>query len=280
MTGPYRDLADRTFLAELPHLAAALDRDVPVPPGQEPDWVIYGSRVTGAATATSDIDVLMLHHDELAPPTRIDAHYNGVPVTVYALPWSALQADGEHRAYGGYFALKLFSPFVRTRPGSAADLLSVVARFLGPLAARQAGCEAATERTRHQVLADSYLAFLDLHPDFDSYTARALTEPLLASPVWLRQAQVIVDAYEAADVIRPVPAAGRYVYADTATVDDWSQERAIAAARFWAFGAVCHGADARFPDHYRTKARSRTTALHRKRVVEEIRRIAGGRRLR
>lgn len=279
MTGPYRDLADRTFLADLSHLAEALAREVPVPLGQGPDWVVYGSRVTGAATAASDVDVLMLHHDELRPPARFDARYNGVPVTVYALPWSALQADGEHRAYGGYFALKLFSPFVCTQPGRDADLLGVVARFLGPLAARQAGCEAATERTRHQVLANSYLAFLDLHPDFDSYVARAFTEPLLASPVWMRQAQVMVDAYETADVIRPVRA-GRYVYADTPAVDDWAQERAIAAARFWAFGAVCHGADAGFPDHYRNKARSRTTALHRRRVVDEIRRIAGGRCLR
>jgi hypothetical protein len=279
MTGPYLDLAPPAFLADLSRLTATLDREVAVPPGEDHDWVVYGSRVTGAATPTSDVDVLMLHHDELRPPARIGARHVEAPVTVYALPWSALRADGEHRAYGGYFALKLFSPFVCTRPERIADLLESVARFLSPLAARQARCGEATERTRHQVLADSYLAFLDLHPDFDSYTARALTEPLLGSPVWLRQAQVIVDAYEAANVIRPVRA-GRYVYADTAPVDDWNHERAIAAARFWAFGAVCHGADARFPDHYRDKARSRTTPLHRQRIIGEIRRIAAGRCLR
>jgi hypothetical protein len=276
VTGLYRDLAAPDFLADLPRLADALDQAVPAMHGQERTWVVYGSRVTGTATASSDIDVLMLHDDEERPPARVDARHDGAPVTVYALPWSALRVDGEHRAYGGYFALKLFSPFVCTRPGRDPDLLDVVARFLGPLAAHQAGCAGVSERTRHQVLADSYLAFLDLHPDFDSYTARALAEPLLGSPVWLRQAQVMVDAYDAAGIIRPVRA-GRYVYADAATVADWDHERAIAAARFWAFGAVCHGADAGFPDHYRDKARSRTTSLHRRRMVEAIRRIAGAR---
>ncbi len=276
MNGPYRDLAAPEFLASMPRLAHALDHAIPPSRGQERAWVVYGSRVTGMATAGSDVDVLLLHDDEERPPARVGARHDGAPVSVYVLPWSAFLADGEHRAYGGYFALKLFSPFVCTRPGRVADLLGVVARFLGPLAARQAACAGAAERTRHQVLADSYLAFLDLYPDFDSYTARALTEPLLGSPVWLRQAQVMVDAYEAAGIVRPVRA-GRYVYTDPPTVHDWNHERAIAAARFWAFGAVCHGADAGFPDHYRDKARSRTTSLHRHRVVEAIRRIADAR---
>ncbi|GIE92487.1 nucleotidyltransferase domain-containing protein [Actinoplanes regularis] len=279
MTGLYRDLATPAFLAGLPRLAKALDQAVPELPGQVRNWVVYGSRITGAATPTSDIDVLMLHDNERCPPTRIDARYDEAPVTVYALPWSALQADGEHRTYGGYFALKLFSPFVCTQPGREEDLLASVACFLGPLATRQAGYKGTAERTRHQILADSYLAFLDLHPDFDSYVARTLSEPLLSSPIWLRQAQVMVDAYEARGLIRYVRA-GRYAYAGTATVDDWCHERAIAAARFWAFGAVCHGADASFPDLYRDKARSRTTSLRRRSIVNAIQRISDGRSLR
>ncbi len=101
MTGPYLDLAAPDFLADLSRLTATLDREIEVPPGEDHDWVVYGSRVTGAAHATSDVDVLMLHHDELRPPARVGARYDGAPVTVYALPWSALRADGEHRAAVG-----------------------------------------------------------------------------------------------------------------------------------------------------------------------------------
>lgn len=276
MSGPYRDLAAESFLDEIPRLIDTVGAATDSVPADDRVWVFYGSRVTGAATPTSDFDVMMLHRQDEVPPTRVDATYCDAPVTVYSLPRSALCRDGQDRAYGGYFALKLFSPFICTPANYAAELLTSVARFLAPLAADVAGRLDATSRTRHQILADSYLAFLGLYPDFDSYVARALEGPMLASPLWRRQAQVVVDAYERAQMIE-CAADGRYTYSRQATIGNLRHERAIAAARFWAFGAVCHGSDFRFPDLYRDKARRRTTVGQRHRTYESLQRISRGR---
>jgi hypothetical protein len=274
VSGPYDDLVEQHLLDELPQLVKELSAVTGLP-GKDRVWVVYGSHVTGSTTAASDFDVMVLHRDEDRPPTRFDGAYGGAPVTIYALPWSALHADGEDRAYGGYFALKLFSPFVCSHADRYTELMASVAHFLAPMAAYIATRRVATERTRHQILADSYLAFLTIYPDFDSYAARSLHEPMLASALWLRQAQVVVDAYEKAHLIKPV-GTNRYVYC-TPTSEDICHERAIAAARFWAFGAVCHGADPTFPDRYRSKARQRTTPAQRRRVRTSLQRISHGR---
>ncbi|NJP34163.1 hypothetical protein [Micromonospora thermarum] len=279
MSGPYRDLAAGSFLDEIPRLIDTLSAATDSVPAEDRVWVFYGSRVTGVTTATSDFDVLMLHRHDEVPPTRVDATYRDAPVTVYSLSRSALCRDGQDRAYGGYFALKLFSPFVCTPADYATELLTSVARFLAPLAADVAGRIDAITRTRHQILADSYLAFLDLYPDFDSYVARVLAGPVLASPLWRRQAQVVVDAYEQARMI-DCASDGRYTYSGQATIGDLRHERAIAAARFWAFGAVCHGSDFRFPDLYRDKARQHATVGQRQRVYESLQRISRGRAVR
>lgn len=276
MSGPYRDLAEQSFLDDIPHLIDTLGAAMDSVQTEDPVWVFYGSRVTGTTNATSDFDVMLLHHQNETPPTRLGTTYHGAPVTVYSLPRSALCRDGQDRAYGGYFALKLFSPFICTPATHAAELMTSVARFLAPLAAETAGRVDAITRTRHQILADSYLAFLDLYPDFDSYVVRILEEPVLASPLWRRQAQVVVDAYEQAQMINS-SADGRYTYSPQAAVGDLRHERAIAAARFWAFGAACHGSDIGFPDLYREKARQRSTAEQRQRMYESLLRISRGR---
>jgi len=276
VSGPYRDIAAQSFIDEIPRLIDTLSAATESIPTEDRVWVFYGSRITGTATANSDIDVMMLHREDEVPPTRVGATYRDAPVTVYSLPWSALYRDGQDRAYGGYFALKLFSPFICTPADEAAELLTSVARFLAPLAAEVAGRLNVITRTRHQILAHSYLAFLDIYPDFDSYVARVLEAPVLASPLWRRQAQVIVDAYQQAQMIDRT-ADGSYAYSRQAAIGDLRHERAITAARFWAFGAVCHDSDVRFPDLYRDKARQRTTVGQRQRVYESLQRISRGR---
>ena len=198
MSGPYRDLAVDGFLDDIPRLIDALGAATDSIPSEDRVWVFYGSRVIGMATAASDFDVMMLHRKDEVPPRRVGTSYRDAPVTVYSLPWSALHRDGQDRAYGGYFSLKLFSPFICTPADYAPELLTNMARFLAPLAANVASRFDASSRTRHQILADSYLAFLDVYPDFDSYVARMLEGPVLASPLWRRQTQVIVDAYQQA----------------------------------------------------------------------------------
>jgi hypothetical protein len=275
VSGPYDDLAAPDLLDELPQLVRELSAVIGLP-GEDRVWVVYGSRVTGSTTATSDFDVMVLHHNDEWPPTRLDGTYRDAPVTIYAVSWSALHADGQDRAYGGYFALKLFSPFVCSHPNRYPELVASVAQFLAPMAADIAKKREVIQRTRHQILADSYLAFLTIYPDFDSYAARLLQEPVLASALWLRQAQVVVDAYEQAQLIKPV-GANRYVYCTSTASEDICHQRAIAAARFWAFGDVCHGADPGFPDRYRRKARQRTTPAQRRRVRASLQRISHGR---
>jgi hypothetical protein len=99
---------------------------------------------------------------------------------------------------------------------------------------------------------------------------------VLASPVWQRQGHVVVEAYEAAGLLTPTER-GRYVYSDDASLLDAEHPRALAAARFWAFGAVCHGADAGFPDRYRDKAPRSVASARRQAVRGELFLLSNGR---
>jgi hypothetical protein len=175
-------------------------------------------------------------------------------VTIYVLTHRDLEADGLPRLFGGYFALKLFSPFVTDRPEFDRDLSENTARFLGPLSVLVAGRPRAVWSV-DQLLAHAYLAFLDLYPDFAGYVARLVRDRALLARVWGHQRRVHLDALQGTGGIVPA-GRGLWTYADITPVADPDRERARCAARFWAFGAVCHAADPGFPDVYFDKTDS------------------------
>ena len=258
---------DPAFLSRVDDIIAGLTPVVSPVGGTDVQWIFYGSQVAGTSTSTSDLDVMALHDRPEVPPCRISASFGVVPVTVYALSRGDLLADGRDRSFGGYFALKLLEPFVcRPRTGDAVAMQALT-HFLAPFTASWAPAAA---RTSDQLLADALLAFLRLYPDADGYVAAQLGRPDPGRSRWRRQARLLTDAYTSAGYLHRL-GDDSYRYRPGVGLADPDRAAAAAAARFWAFGAVCHDADHTFPDRYRSKAESKAAGAQRRSVRDQLR---------
>jgi len=167
----------RRFMKRRPEIVAALSPVVDDIPLERRQWVFYGSRPLGAESADSDLDAILLHDGDSFPPHRRSATWDSTPVTIYVLTRSDLEADGEARRFGGYFALKLFRPFASDRPHQDADLHAVTANFLGPFTEAAAGPSPPGGWNADQLVAHAHLAFLDLYPDAAAYLAQLRRDP-------------------------------------------------------------------------------------------------------
>jgi hypothetical protein len=129
--------------------------------------------------------------------------------------------------------------------------------------------------TSDQLLAQAYLAFLDLYPDFAGYVARLFRDAALTSRVWAHQRHIHIAALSGSDQI--VPAGhGRWTYT-ISSVAEPERYRSRSAARFWAFGAVCHDADPSFPDRYFGKTDAHASRAEQDAVRSRLCEIAAGR---
>jgi predicted nucleotidyltransferase len=252
----------------MPLLAELLGSQVPIGDDVPRQWVFYGSRVSGLAGTDSDYDVLLVHADQTLSPVRLAAVVDGLPATVYALSEQDLEDDAKSRKYGGYFALKLFAPFLVYPSGRERCLLELPATFLGPFLDRSESL-----RTRKQVLAAAYLAFLDIYPDFDTYLAAWFGDRERFNAIWSLQEKYLVDAFERTGAVTTV-GDDRFRFGPPDSKADLRRERSRAAARFWAFGAVCHQADAGFPDMYFRKSDGRATRAERDEALSWLNRAA------
>jgi hypothetical protein len=270
-----REAIDPRFVGKMPGLIEALaPRVADVPEGGR-QWVFYGSMPQGTAGKGSDVDALLLHDggaDHL--PQRRSATWGTRPVTIYVLSHQAVAADGLERRFGGYFSLKLFSPFVTDRPALDFALTAITAGFLGPLGELRAADSDRSDHSGDQLLAQAHLAFLDLYPDFAGYLTRLLRDPGQRSRVWSQQRRTYVDALHSAGYITQ-QSQERWAYTGLHRIADPARERSRCAARFWAFGAICHGADPRFPDVYFEKTDGHGSAQEQVQARNFLCRIAG-----
>lgn len=267
---------DPRFVGRMPELIKALAPRVTDVPEDGRQWVFYGSMPQGTAGGGSDIDALLLHDGGAEhPPQRRSATWEARPVTIYVLSHQDVAADGLERRFGGYFSLKLFSPFVTDRPGLDSALAAITAGFLGPLAELRAADSDESDYSGDQLLAHAHLAFLDLYPDFAGYIARLLRDLEQRSRIWSQQRCTYVDALHSAGYITHQPQ-GRWSYTGLHRIADPGRERARCAARFWAFGAVCHGADARFPDVYFEKANGHASEQEQAEARHLLQRLTRG----
>ncbi|MCT2590525.1 hypothetical protein LHJ74_11495 [Streptomyces sp. N2-109] len=197
-------------------------------------------------------------------------------MTIYVLSQQDVAADGLERRFGGYFTLKLFSPFLLTDgPVLESHLAGSTARFLGPLAAAASGDTGQAVYSSDQLLAHGYLAFLELYPDFAGYLARLARDRDLWLRVWAHQLRMYNEALDTAGYVAAC-GGGRWSYTGLHAVGDLERERARCAARFWAFGAVCHQADAGFPDAYFAKTDTHASHREQRRARALVQRIAEG----
>jgi hypothetical protein len=264
----------------MPEVISSLSPFVSDVPREGRAWVFYGSMPLGMGGAGSDVDVLLLHSGADGPaPHRRGASWGSVPVTVYVLSHADLMDDGSQRRFGGYFALKLFSPFVSDRPEVAPDLAVTTAHFLGPYSRAMVQAEQPARRSwcADQLVAHAYLAFLDLYPDFVGYLARLFRDRAQFGRVWQHQRRVHAEALRKAGYVVAAED-GRWRYAAREPVSDVARVRAHCTARFWAFGAVCHESDPGFPDVYFRKANAHASGAEQAAAVAWLREVAEGKR--
>ncbi|GAB4087307.1 hypothetical protein GCM10028784_39370 [Myceligenerans cantabricum] len=269
---------DQTFIDQIPSIVEALLGDVEDVPLARRQWVFYGSLPLGAGRGSSDLDAFLLHDGGSGHAAhRRDGTWGSTPVTIYVLSHDELADDGRTGRFGGYFALKLFSPFVSTGRESESDLADATARFLGPLSASVADGLSTGPRswTSDQLLGQAYLAFLDLYPDFAGYIARLFRDAALTSRVWAYQRRIHVAALRGSGQI--VPAGDGLWRYSTSPVADPDRYRSHCTARFWAFGAVCHDADPSFPDLYFGKTDAHAPQTEQERARSCLYEIAAGR---
>jgi hypothetical protein len=270
------DVFDGGFISQMSAIMTELSAVVADIPLGCKQWVFYGSQPLGVARPDSDLDALLLHESNHVPPHRRSAMWHDVPVTIYVVSWHDLAQDGASRRFGGYFSLKLFSPFITNAPERAAILAGTTARFLAPFSYTLADGWKNSRWTVDQLVAYAHLAFIDLYPDAASYFARLLRDPELFTKVWQYQASVHVDALcEAGEIASD--GHGLWRYTGNTTIIDPVRERARCAARFWAFGAVCHDSDMRFPDLYFDKVEAREPRAEQERARRFLRDVIRGR---
>jgi hypothetical protein len=272
---PIDDAITPGFVAQIPEVIAALSGTVQDVASSGRWWVFYGSMPLGADHEDSDLDALLLHDQPNLRPHRRAAAWNRRPVTVYVLSRDDLVDDGQRRRFGGYYALKLLSPFVADQRDVEDDLAGTSAGFLGPWANLVVAQRPDAAWSGDQLLAHAYLAFLDLYPDFAGYVARLLRDPVLLPRVWRHQRRVYTAALAREGFITPAgqPA---WRYTGIAAIADPRRERSRCTARFWAFGSVCHGADAQFPDFYFTKTDGHATHQEQQSAYQFLRDVAEG----
>ncbi|GAA4896176.1 hypothetical protein [Streptomonospora salina] len=220
--------------------------------------MFYGSRPLGTQKPGSDLDALLVLDETNQLPHRRSATWRQIPVTVYVLARADLYSDGSDRGYGGYFALKLFGPFVTDSPSEEPALRTLVADFLAPLGHAVAKRWGQSVWTADQLLAHGHLAFLELYPDAASYLARHHRHRNLFLGVWAHQRAAYLAALEAGGHIHRA-GEGLWRYDAGSSIDGFARQRSRCAARFWAWGAVFHDADPGFPDHYFHKADAAAT---------------------
>lgn len=216
-------------------------------------WICYGSFALNQQCPESDVDLLFVHQIS-SRPSRVQARYLDHPVTIYSLPFREFIADGTQRRYGGYFSGKLLNPFV-VFGGSQRSIdtaIEVMGGFIGSFAATIAKDHGREIGTRENIVADCILAYLRLCPSYRAYFLRYYVSPNFGE-IWDRMKIVIPDALTKAQVTTRL-AKDRFEYCSPFTPDDFHLQLVSCIARFWAFGACCHGGNIGFPDYYNQKA--------------------------
>ena len=216
-------------------------------------WVCYGSFVLNQQTSKSDLDLLFVHQTN-ATPTRIQARYEGFPVTIYSLPLKELVADGSQRRYGGYFSGKLLNPFVVFSESHDAINVSMEAMggFIGNLAATIAKEHGREIATRDNLVADSVLAYLRLCPFYKAYFLRYYISSNF-DEIWDHMRIVVPNALMKARVVTML-SEDSFEYSLAFSPEQFHLQLVTSIARFWAFGSCCHDSNIGFPDYYFQKA--------------------------
>lgn len=269
-----REAIDPSFVESIPGIISALAPAVLDIPENERQWVFYGSAPLGDRNTASDVDVMLLHGGSGISPHRRSAWLDSTPVTIYILAHRDLEEDGENRRFGGYFSLKLFSPFVSDIPENSHLLAGSAAHFLGPFSA-SVGMRSSRASSSDQLLADAYLAFIDLYPDFASYFVRLAQDEARLARVWRHQRRVHVSALRDARYIAQTES-GQWKYTGSNKISDVARERSRCVARFWALGAVCHEADPGFPDFYFRKTESHASVSEQQAAIHFLTSVSNG----
>lgn len=220
--------------------------------GDQYFWVCYGSFVLNMQNEKSDLDLLYVH-DRNTPIARIQAEFEGHPVTLYTLNRVDFLEDGDKKKYGGYFSGKILNPhIVISEDDEDSHLaLKVAGEFIADFAAAIGKQRQNKVSSSTNLVADTILARFLICPWYANYFMRYYTHTDFAK-LWKKMEETIPAALVNTGKVS-IHKNG-FAYVNIPSSEDFHSELIKSVARFWSIGSYLHNSP-RFLDIYIHKSR-------------------------
>ncbi|HEC64528.1 MAG TPA: hypothetical protein ENI23_04470 [bacterium] len=213
-------------------------------------WVLIGSYAINGQKDNSDMD-LFYFSESLKHPTRLKEKINGVLVSLCMVPTSSLESDGLDRKYGGYFVGKLLHPYVLIKSNVPQAYLekyssAFIIDFVGYIAKSHSHKVRFTEQELCSLV---FLAFLSIHPEFDSYFMRFYLNPEFDS-IWSMLSKRISRAFIRNKYVHKRKDDKYSISQGFKSHDEYRRARYLIGVRHSAFGSHFHNNDVNFQNKH------------------------------
>lgn len=220
--------------------------------GEKCFWVCYGSYVLNMQNEKSDLDLLYVHDRDI-PVARIQAEFEGHPVTLYTLNRDDFLEDGDKKKYGGYFSGKVLNPhIIISKDDTDSDLaLRVASEFIADFAATIGKQRQNRVSSSTNLVADTILARFLICPWYANYFMRYYTHPDFAK--LLKKMEEIIPAALVNTGKVSIHKNG-FAYVSFPSDEGFQIDLIKSVARFWSIGSYLHNSP-HFLDIYIQKSR-------------------------
>lgn len=229
--------------------------------GIDHTWVLIGSYAINEQKNKSDMDLLCFH--ERGEFERLKVKIRNVDVSICFTPITYLLRDGKYREYGGYFSAKCLNPtyFLNESHKYIKDIYSAGGEFIGEFAGYIASEQSIEDFTPNQIAAHAYLAFISLHPGYESYFLSYFISRKF-DDIWKDLVNKVVKSFLTANIIKVDNNKYKYLkfYSD---FREYNNQRLYASGNHWAFGSIAHNNDHRFLKWYFDNAADKMNQIDR-----------------
>jgi hypothetical protein len=225
--------------------------------GNNGAWVCVGSLPTNLHGPASDIDLLFFS-DALSTFERYVGDINEARLSVCLAPASFMIEDSYRGSYGGYFAAKLFNPFLLLSDN--VELITLInaapARYFFPYI----NYLLRTSKTKidlERITAIALISFMGICPDFDMYMLRQFNNKNF-SDIWQATVTQFGASIEAAGIDMKTLATPD-AYPDQLrpfqNYEELYRDRVDKIANHWSFATYTHNGNYNFYKDYQEFAK-------------------------
>ncbi len=220
-------------------------------------WACVGSRPLDIVKPNSDIDLLFFSAKQQSFE-RYVGELSGVRVSACLVPYDFLREDSYFAKYGGYFAAKLFSPYLLISDNTALKNLVKAAPaiyFLPYIEYR--GRQTSQAFDIEKITAIALVSFLGICPDFDSYFLRQFSDDNFSN-IWQMTVSQFRESFKAADVSLDLSLNNLELKSNLEffeNEEDMIRNKIDRVASHWSFATYTHGGNYNFYREYQILAR-------------------------